>query len=125
MSSIKRKLAAQNARAIDQTHAESIELKFKKNGRRDPDRSDVTVLAVLQYGEAERESLGGGRTKDWSSSSSGEVATLFVDRTKYSNLALQTNDLIRAIDDPRKPMFEIANIAHTAARWVLTLRHAQ
>lgn len=93
---------------VDQVHAESVLIKFNRDGITDPSRPAVEIEAVLRVGGGKETAASGNRIDAaWRTRITAQRAELHIDRTKYSSIEAKHGDEVRALSRPGEPWFEV------------------
>lgn len=102
-----RDMERQVDKIVGHAFGERVRLTFMKDGRSDPSRPQVTIMAVLHTGGDDSFNVGSG----YRSRVSAGAAELFLDRSIYSGPIPAARDIVRAMDRAGQPRFEVKSIS--------------
>ncbi|HEV7436974.1 MAG TPA: hypothetical protein VGO22_19230, partial [Pseudorhizobium sp.] len=83
--------------AVDNVFGEPVRLSPMVEGRRDPDRPQVEVEAVLRVGGGQETNANGGYGQSWRTQIAAGRAELHINRAAYTGPRIISGDKVRAI----------------------------
>ncbi|WP_109317211.1 hypothetical protein [Pseudovibrio ascidiaceicola] len=98
--------------AADERWAETIELKFLKDGLQDPSRENTTVEAILRVGNVRNTNLSGGDAMKWRGRVNSAKTKLHIAKSLYTGPEIKKGDRIRAITRDGKPWFDVLHASY-------------
>ena len=117
--SFKTKLSARVVQDIDKTHQEQITFQPMSNGRKDPERDTQELFGVASFEDGSSNRLGGGKSRDWSASITGQVIVVRNDHHRYPDINMGTKDLIRLAERNQPAWMEIQSAYPKGGRWII------
>jgi len=100
-------LRDKTVRAVDTAFAELVRIAFKKDGKNDPDRTDIELEAPLRT-TSKVSPL--GRASEWEGSVAASPATLHIDAATYDGPVIRKKDKVRALSRRGQPWFEVVYV---------------
>lgn len=94
---------------VDRMYAETVRLSFLKNAVSDPTRPQRELEAILRVNAGSSLSLSGGGV-DFKSRFMVAGGELQIDRSKYPDLVVRKDDIVRAMARPGQPRFVVASV---------------
>ncbi|MFK0384984.1 hypothetical protein [Agrobacterium sp. NPDC090273] len=95
---------------VDQRYAERIRLSPMNNGKADPDRPQLVIMAVLRTGDETASPLDVNGGRSLHSRIAAGKAALHIDRTEHPAIVLRKQDSVRALDRPGEPLFQVSTV---------------
>ena len=94
--------------AVDGKFAETIRLSPMSGGTKDQQRPQLEIEAVLRTGGEKSNSVDPANPAAWQSKIAAGKALLYIDRTRYPDIAIRKQDAVRALARPGQPVFEVS-----------------
>ncbi|WP_099864726.1 hypothetical protein [Pararhizobium haloflavum] len=98
------------AEAIDEEFGELVKIWPKKDGVTDPERANLTIIAVVRTRPEQRNNLAGGRTRNWNASVSAGTTELRIAIGRYPEIRLRRGDIVEAVEREGGPLFEVLSV---------------
>jgi hypothetical protein len=117
--SFKTKLSARVVQDIDKTHQEQIIFQPMSNGKKDPGRDTQEIFGVPSFEDGSSNRLGGGKSRDWSASITGQVIIVRVDRHRYPDINMRTKDLMKLAERNQPAWMEVQSAYPMGGRWII------
>ncbi|WP_420415121.1 hypothetical protein [Roseibium sp.] len=96
--------------AVDDVFAEEVALKFLADGKADPERENISIVAPLRTDPVRTGGFGREQSENWSSQINGQGGMLKVDRATYPDLDIREGDKVRAIERTGQPWFVVKSV---------------
>lgn len=110
MSRVNTALRSRLTSAVDNVFSERLEVRFWKDGREDPDRPTLEILAPLRTHDEQTSNLAGGKGRDWKTDIRAGGARMKIDRAIYPDLLLLGGEEVVALDRDGEPAFEVLSV---------------